>query len=67
MAKLKSDYISWTLQLKADGVQKEIHKITEANQELKESNKSLRKEMRDLEKQGKAGTAEYKNLSESIN
>ena len=66
MAKLKSDYISWTLQLKADGVQKEIHKITEANQELKESNKTLRKEMRDLEKQGKAGTAEYKNLSESI-
>lgn len=66
MAKIKSDYISWTLQLKADGVQKEIHNITEANQELKESNKSLRKEMRDLEKQGKAGTAEYKNLSESI-
>lgn len=48
MAKIKTDYISWTLQLKADGVQKEIHKITEANQELKESNKSLRKEMRDL-------------------
>ena len=48
MAKIKPDYISWTLQLKADGVQKEIHKITEANQELKESNKSLRKEMRDL-------------------
>ena len=66
MAKIKSDYISWTLQLKADGVQKEIHNITEANQELKESNKSLRKEMRDLEKAGKAGTTEYKNLSESI-
>ena len=66
MAKIKSDYISWTLQLKADGVQKEIHNITEANQELKESNKSLRKEMRDLEKQGKAGTTEYKNLSEAI-
>lgn len=66
MAKIKSDYISWTLQLKADGVQKEIHNITEANQELKESNKSLRKEMRDLEKQGKAGTAEYKNLNNQL-
>lgn len=66
MAKIKSDYISWTLQLKADGVQKEIHNITEANQELKESNKSLRKEMRDLEKQGKAGTAEYKNLNNEL-
>lgn len=66
MGKIKSDYISWTLQLKADGVQKEIHNITEANQELKESNKSLRKEMRDLEKQGKAGTAEYKNLNNEL-
>lgn len=66
MAKIKSDYISWTLQLKADGVQKEIHNITEANQELKESNKSLRKEMRDLEKQGKAGTTEYKNLNNEL-
>ena len=59
MAKLKSDYISWTLTLKAEGVQKEIHSITEANQELKESNQALRKEMRNLEKQGKVGTAEY--------
>lgn len=66
MAKLKSDYISWTLTLKAEGVQKEIHNITEANQELKESNQALRKEMRNLEKQGKVGTAEYKNLNAQI-
>ena len=66
MAKLKSDYISWTLTLKAEGVQKEIHSITEANQELKESNQALRKEMRNLEKQGKVGTAEYKNLNAQV-
>lgn len=66
MAKLKSDYISWTLTLKAEGVQKEIHNITEANQELKESNQALRKEMRNLEKQGKVGTAEYKNLNAQV-
>lgn len=66
MAKLKSDYISWTLSLKADGVQKEIHNITEANQELKESNQALRKEMRQLEKEGKVGTAEYKNLNAQV-
>ena len=66
MAKLKSDYISWTLSLKADGVQKEIHNITQGTQELKESNKSLRKEMRELEKAGKTGTAEYKNLNDQI-
>lgn len=66
MAKIKSEKISWTLEMKASGVQKEIHQVTETILTLKDSNKGLRKELRELEAQGKKGTKEWNNLNNSL-
>lgn len=66
MAKLQPDYITWVLSLNANDLQKEIHSIHESTKKLKEDNKSLRKEMADLTKQGKAGGDEWKNLNRQL-
>ena len=55
MAKLKPDYIEWVLTLNASDAQKEIHKLSEKNKELRDSNKEIKKAMTDLIATGKAG------------
>ena len=63
MAKLKPDYIQWVLTLNASGAQKELHKLSESNKDLKASNKELQKEMTKLVAAGKGNSQEFKNLA----
>ena len=66
MAKLSPDYIEWVLKLNAAEAQKEIHKLEVANKLISKQMKSTRQAMTELEKQGKKGTSEWKNLSKSL-
>ncbi len=75
--KLKDDEINWILDLKADGVQGEINKLSKAIYDLEQKNSSLNKTIRDTEKElgkneramlklrntGKENSKEYKELS----
>lgn len=67
MAKLKPDYIEWVLTLNATDAQKEIHKLSEKNKELRDSNKDLKKKMTELIATGKAGGKQWKNLTDRLN
>lgn len=64
--KLEPDYIEWVLKLNATQAQEEYHKLDKANRALKESANATKKEMVELEKQGKKGSAEWKNLRKSL-
>ena len=66
MAKLKPDYIEWVLTLNASDAQKEIHKLSEKNKELRDSNKEIKKSMTELIAAGKAGGEEWKNFSDRL-
>lgn len=66
MAKLKPDYIEWVLKLNSTQAQDEYHKLEKANRELKKENDATRKSMVELEKQGKKGSQEWKNLKNAI-
>ena len=66
MAKLKPDYIEWVLTLNASDVQKEIHKLSEKNKELRDSNKEIKKSMTDLIATGKAGGKQWKRLDDQL-
>lgn len=66
MAKLKPDYIEWVLKLNSTQAQEEYHKLEKANRELKQENDATRKSMVELEKQGKKGSQEWKNLKSAI-
>ena len=66
MAKLKPDYIEWVLKLNSTQAQDEYHKLEKANRELKKENDATRKSMVELEKQGKKGSQEWKNLKSAI-
>ena len=66
MAKLKPDYIEWVLTLNASDAQKEIHKLSEKNKELRDSNKEIKKSMTDLIATGKAGGKQWKRLDEQL-
>lgn len=64
--KLQPDVIEWSLKLNSTQAQEEYHKLEKANRELQKENNATRKAMVDLEKQGKKGSQEWKNLKESI-
>ena len=66
MAKLKPDYIEWVIKLNSTQAQDEYHKLEKANRELKKESDASRKAMVELEKQGKKGSQEWKNLKNSI-
>jgi TP901 family phage tail tape measure protein len=66
MAKLKPDYIEWVLTLNASDAQKEIHKLSEKNKELRDSNKEIKKSMTDLIATGKAGGKQWKRLDDQL-
>lgn len=64
--KLEPDYIEWVLKLNATQAQEEYHKLDKANRALKESANATKKEMVELEKQGKKGSTEWVNLRKSL-
>lgn len=64
--KLEPDYIEWVLKLNATQAQEEYHKLDKANRVLKESANATKKEMVELEKQGKKGSTEWVNLRKSL-
>lgn len=64
--KLKPDVIEWILKLNSTQAQEEYHKLEKANRELKKENDATRKSMVELEKQGKKGSQEWKNLKNAI-
>ena len=64
--KLQPDVIEWILKLNSTQAQEEYHKLEKANRELKKENDATRKAMVELEKQGKKGSQEWKNLKDSI-
>lgn len=66
MAKLQPDYIKWVLTLNATQAQEELHKLEKANRELGKQTEASRKEMVQLEAEGKKGSVEWKNLRNSI-
>lgn len=66
MAKLKPDYIEWVLTLNASDAQKEIHKLSEKNKELRDSNKEIKKAMTDLIATGKAGGKQWKRFDDQL-
>lgn len=66
MAKLTPDYIKWVLTLNASQAQEEYGKLTKANKELTAENNASRKAMVELEKEGKKGSQEWKNLKSAI-
>lgn len=66
MAKLKDDEIKWVLSLNSSQAQQEIGKLNNANKQLSQGNKDLRRAMLDLEAQGKKNSTEYKNLQKSL-
>lgn len=63
---LQPDYIKWVLELNASQAQAEYEKLSKANKELAAQSRASRKAMSELEKQGKKGSQEWKNLSKSI-
>lgn len=65
MAKLKPDYIEWVLKLNATQAQEEYHKLEKESKELKSLMNANRKEMAQLEAQGKKNSSEWKNLAKS--
>lgn len=64
--KLSTDYINWVLTLNTKQVQEEYHKLEKANKGLASQTTASRKAMVELEKQGKKGSQEWKNLRSSI-
>ena len=66
MAKLKPDYIEWVLTLNASDAQQEIHKLSESNKELKNSNKAITKSITELIATGQAGGKEWENLNAKL-
>lgn len=66
MGKLNPDYIEWVIKLNSSQAQDEYHKLEKANRELKKESDASRKALVELEKQGKKGSQEWKNLKNSI-
>ena len=64
--KLQPDVIEWILKLNSTQAQEEYHKLEKANRELQKENNATRKAMVELEKQGKKGSQEWKNLKGAI-
>jgi hypothetical protein len=64
--KLTDDEIRWILSVDASQAQQSIHKLTQENKTLEQSNKLLRKEMLQLELQGKKNSVEYRNAEKSL-
>lgn len=62
MGKLQPDYITWTLSVNADGLQKEMLKVRNSTKELKAENGHLKASMEKLAMQGKLQSKEYKEL-----
>lgn len=62
MGKLQPDYITWTLSVNADGLQKEMLKVRNSTKELKAENGRLKASMEKLAMQGKLQSKEYKEL-----
>lgn len=65
-SKLTPDYIEWVLKLNAEQASKEMHKLNEANRELVKQNEAARQAMARLEAEGKKGSKEWQNLSQSV-
>lgn len=63
MAKLTDDQIKWVLSVDANQAQQEIHKLITTNKDLATQNKEVRKEMLELEAQGKKNSDAWINLS----
>ncbi|RGN43835.1 MULTISPECIES: hypothetical protein [unclassified Bacteroides] len=66
-SKLSEDHINWILSLDASNADKEIHKLTVRNNELKQSNKEISKSLREVEIRLGKDSKEYKNLSAELN
>lgn len=64
--KISEDEIKWILSVNSSQAQQEIHKLTTANKDLTKSNKDYRDEQTKLIAAGKKESAEYKNLSKTI-
>jgi len=63
MGKLQPDYITWTLSVNADGLQKEMLEVRNNTKELKAENMRLKSSMEKLAMQGKLQSKEYKELN----
>lgn len=66
MAKLNTDNISLDINIRAEKAREEIHKLTKANEELRESNKALQKRKTELTEAEGDHSAEVKRLNEQI-
>lgn len=66
MAKLNTDNISLDINIRAEKAREEIHKLTKANDELRESNKALQKKKAELAVTEGDHSAEVKRLNEQI-
>ena len=66
MGKLQPDYITWTLSVNADGLQKEMLEVRNNTKELKAENMRLKSSMEKLAMQGKLQSKEYKELNEQF-
>ena len=66
MGKLQPDYITWTLSVNADGLQKEMLKVRNNTKELKAENVRLKFSMEKLAMQGKLQSKEYKELNAQL-
>ena len=66
MGKLQPDYITWTLLVNADGLQKEMLKVRNNTKELKAENVHLKSSMENLAMQGKLQSKEYKELNAQL-
>lgn len=66
MGKLQPDYITWTLSVNADGLQKEMLKVRNNTKELKAENVRLKSSMENLAMQGKLQSKEYKELNAQL-
>ena len=66
MGKLQPDYITWTLLVNADGLQKEMLKVRNNTKELKAENVRLKSSMENLAMQGKLQSKEYKELNAQL-
>lgn len=64
---LSEDHINWILSLDVSNADKETHKLTVRNNELKQSNKEISKSLREVEIRLRKESKEYKTLSTEVN
>lgn len=64
--RLQEDNIKYVVSAETEEAQQAIHKLTVTNKELAKEERARRKEMIELEAQGKKNTKEYRNIQASI-